>query len=105
MMPPWRAKAHHFCSEPFSQHVAHVQLQSSAEMPQSDEASVNVLILAGGFNTRFMDDVRAKAAADTLRKDPTTNIIRRTKARSALRAFGCTECVAMPHSSADRVSN
>lgn len=44
---------------------------------------MNVLILAGSFNARFMDDIRAKAAADTLRKDPTTNIIRRTKARAS----------------------
>ena len=56
-----------------------VQLRNNAAMPQASHCSVNVVLLAGSHNTRFVSDIQAKAAAETLQKDPTANNIRRTK--------------------------
>jgi hypothetical protein len=51
-------------------------------MPEGS-CTINVLILAGGFNAQFVSDIQEKAAADTIRKDPTINNIRRTKVPSS----------------------
>ena len=51
---------------------------------QTGEAAAAVVVLAGGFNARFVSDIRAKAAEDTIERDSSLSMLRRTKARRRL---------------------
>lgn len=56
-----------------------MQLRNGAPMPEAAGCSLNVLILAGGFNSGLVADIHAKTAADTIQRDTSANMIRRTK--------------------------
>lgn len=58
-----------------------LQMRSAAQADPT-EAQVNVIILAGGFNAELVQEITRKMQEDTLSKDSSSSMIRKTVVRS-----------------------
>jgi hypothetical protein len=54
-----------------------LQIKGAASVAPA-EAQMNVIVLAGGFNEQLVEQIVKKAAEDTLGKDSSTTMLRKT---------------------------
>lgn len=63
----------------YSNNLIFVQLDNVPVLQASDSAQVNIVILAGGFNAELVNEIIIKNKNDTLVKDTTATMLRKTK--------------------------
>lgn len=59
--------------------IVFMQLDNAPVCQTAESAQVNVVILAGGFNTELVNAIIHKNQNDTLVKDTTATMLRRSK--------------------------
>ena len=59
--------------------IVFMQLENAPVCQTAERAQVNIVILAGGFNTELVNEIIHKNQNDTLVKDTTATMLRRSK--------------------------
>lgn len=62
---------------------SHVQVRSAVK-PEQTDAQVNIVVLAGGFNAELVLEILKKLNEDTLGKDSSSSMLRKTVVRPLL---------------------